>query len=71
MRLVRPYLNFTLYSYNTLLPGPENPAAADHRRHDANLGQTVGRARERVAVEDDEIRQPAGHERAEAPLVPG
>src|SRR5580765_5485047 len=46
-----------------------NPAAADHRRHDLDLGQLLRLEGERVAVEDDEIGQIAGHEAAATALV--
>src|SRR5207253_168294 len=45
------------------------PGAAEHRRHDLHLGKLPGLARERVAVEHDEVGEVAGDELAAAPFV--
>ena len=46
-----------------------HPAAGDHRRDDLHLGELRGLAREGIAVEHDEVGEPARDERAAAPLV--
>ena len=45
------------------------PASADHRRHDLDGLELVGRAEERIAGEDDEIGEEAGEELAATALV--
>ena len=45
------------------------PAAAEHRRHDLHLAQLLRLARERVAVEHDEVGVAAGDERPAHALV--
>jgi hypothetical protein len=56
---------------HTSLPGGRvvHPASPDHRRDDLHVAQLVGRARDRVAVENDEIGEPPRDEGAPAPLV--
>src|SRR5206468_1488679 len=46
------------------------PRAAEHRRHDLYVGELPGLAGERVAIEDDQVGEVAGHELAAAALVP-
>ena len=48
-----------------------HPPSADHRRDDLHLAQLIGRDRDRVAVEHDEVGEPPGQEGAAAPLLAG
>src|SRR4029453_19047684 len=55
-----------------LVPGrrAENPPPAQHRGDDADLTELLGRAVERVAVENDQIGEIAREELAAPALVP-
>ena len=46
-----------------------HPPSADHRRDDLHLAQLIGRDRDRVAVEHDEVGEVAREQLAAAPLV--
>ena len=47
------------------------PSPAAHRRHHRELAQLLGLARERIAVENDQVGEVAGHELAASPFVAG
>src|SRR3954470_24185108 len=60
----------SLYPAGFLVPGRRvvHPAPADHRGDDGRLAELSRRAFERVAVEDDEVGEPAGDELPSPPL---